>query len=90
MNMRNIESKIVIAAALQDKQTIVDIHSELSNTKAKMDRWFNKYLDLYGEKLDTADRKDPIRKLYNSKFDEYSNVSRVLKVAEIYMKENNV
>lgn len=88
--MRNIESKIVIAAALQDKQTIVDIHSELSNTKAKMDRWFNKYLDLYGEKLDTADRKDPIRKLYNSKFDEYSNVSRVLKVAEIYMKENNV
>lgn len=88
--MRNIESKIVIAAALQDKQTIVDIHSELSNTKAKMDRWFNKYLDLYGEKLDTADRKDPIRKLYNSKFDEYSDVSRVLKVAEIYMKENNV
>ena len=81
-----MESKIVVAAALHDQETICNIYIELSNAKMKMDRWFDKFLDRFSDDLDKIDRNDPIKKLYNSKFDEYSKVSRTLRVAEIYMK----
>ena len=86
MNTSSMESKIVVAAALHDQDTIRDIYIELSNDKMKMDRWFDKFLDRFSDDLDKIDRNDPIKKLYNSKFDEYSKVSRTLRVAEIYMK----
>ena len=86
MNTRMIESRIVTAAALHDQQTIHDIYVELSNTKLKMDRWFDKFLDRFNEDLEKIDRNDPIKKLYNSKFDEYSNISRTIRIAETYMK----
>ena len=86
MNMRQIESKIIIAKDLRDTATINEIYIELSNEKAKMDRWFDKFLDMFDEKLSNCDRSDPVKKLYNSKFEEYSKLSRAMKLAETYMK----
>lgn len=86
MNIRSIESQIVTAHDLQDLQTINDIYIELCNTKIKMDRWFDKFLDKFSEDLDRVDRNNPIKKLYHTKFNEYSDISRAMKVAENYMK----
>lgn len=86
MNMRQIESKIIIAKDLRDTATINEIYIELSNEKAKMDRWFDKFLDMFDEKLSNCDRSDPVKKLYNSKFEEYTKLSRAMKLAETYMK----
>jgi hypothetical protein len=86
MNTNSIESRIVVAHALRDTQTISDIYMELTSAKLKMDRWFDKFLDRFSSDLDSVDRTDPIKKLYNSKFDEYSNVSRAIRIAENYMK----
>lgn len=86
MNLRQIESQIIAAKDLKDKAFINDAFVKLSNEKAKMDRWFDKYLDMFDEKLSTCDRNDPVKKLYNTKFDEYSRLSRTLKLAESYMK----
>ena len=86
MNLRNIESKIIIAKDLNDKDTINEIYIELSNDKQKMDRWFDKFLDMFDQKLTECDRNDPVKKLYNTKFEEYSKISRAMKLAESYMK----
>ena len=86
MNVRSIESRIVTAAALHDQETIREIYIELSNTKLRMNRWFDKFLDRFDQDLNTVDRSNPIKKLYNSKFDEYSDVARTIKIAENYMK----
>ena len=87
MNTKNIESKIIAAAHMRDFKTISEIYVEMSNVKAKLDRWFDKYLDMFDEKLATCDSSDPVKKLYNAKFDEYSNISRVLKVAQSYINQ---
>ena len=87
MNTKSIESKIIAAAHLRDFDTIRDVYVEMTNVKLKMDRWFDKYLDMFDEKLSTCDRNDPVKKLYNAKFDEYSRVSHVLKVAQSYMNQ---
>lgn len=86
MNIRNIESEILFANAYNDKETIGKYYIELSNEKAKMDRWFDKFLDKFSDKLSDCNRSDPVKKMYNVKFDEYTQVSRVLTIAEKYMK----
>lgn len=86
MNLQHIESKIVTAANLRELDVVREIYIELSSEQMKMNRWFDKYLDRFSEKLDQVDRNDPIKKLYNSKFDEYSRISRAMKIAESYMK----
>jgi hypothetical protein len=83
---KSYQNQIVIAAALKDKQTIQSIHAELTSILRKMDYWFDMFLDRFDEKLSSCDRSDPVKKLYNSKFEEYSNISRTIKVAEYYMK----
>ena len=89
MNTKSIESKIIAAAHLRDFQAIEEIYVDMSNAKIKMDRWFDKYLDMFDEKLATCDRNDPVKKLYNAKFDEYSRINHVIKVAQSYMNQNS-
>lgn len=86
MNMRQIESQIIQARAYNDRAAIGEILIELTNQRSKMDRWFDKYLDMFDEKLSECDRNDPVKKLYNTKFDEYSKLQRTIKLAESYMK----
>ena len=86
VNLYTVESEIVTAAALRDMDKIREIYIELSSSRSKLDRWFDKYLDMFNEKLERVDRNDPIKKLYNTKFDEYSKISRIIRVAENYMK----
>lgn len=87
MNRKNIESRIVEAHTFNQREKLQDIYIELVNLKAKMDRWFDKYLDMFDEKMNTVGRQDPIWKLYHKKSDEYSDVVQTIKTAEYYLKK---
>lgn len=84
--MRNIQRELIIAHASHDLIKIKEIYVELLNDRSKMDRWFNKYLDMFDEKFSDMDYKDPAKKLYNSKFEEYQKNSINIKMAEHYLK----
>lgn len=86
MNTFSLESKLVTAKHLNDRDTLNAIYIDMSNKLAKMDRWFDKFLDMFDDKLSSCDSSDPVKKLYNAKFDEYSQVAKILKMAEIYLK----
>ena len=87
MNRAKIEQDIVLAHTFNNKEKIQDIYVELINTKAKMDRWFNKYLDMFDEKMNSVSRNDPVWKLYHNKSEEYSAVTQTIKTAEYYLKK---
>lgn len=84
--MRNIQSELILAHRYNDKNEIKKLYVELLNDRSKMDRWFNKYLDMFDEKFADMDYKDPAKKLYNSKFQEYQKLSSTIKMAEHYLK----
>ena len=90
LNLNKLESEIVSCAALRDYSRIREIYDDLSAKRMKLDRWFDKYLDMFSEKLEEVEKTDPVKKLYNTKFDQYSGISRVIKVAEVYMRNKNV
>lgn len=84
--MNNIQRELIIAHHTKNVNNIKQIYVGLLNDRAKMDRWFNKYLDMFDEKFADMDWKDPARKLYNSKFEEYQKLSSTIKMAEHYLK----
>lgn len=90
MNRQKVEHNIVTAYTFNNREAIQQIYIDLVNIKAKMDRWFNKYLDMFDDKMAIIKTNDPIWKLYHAKSEEYSDVAQTIKTAEYYLKKNNV
>jgi hypothetical protein len=88
MNRKQIENDIVTAHLYNDRNKIKSIYIDLVNTRGKMDRWFNKYLDMFDEKMNTVKNDDPVWRLYHAKSDEYSKVVQTIKTAEYYLKKS--
>ena len=87
MNRKQIESDIVMAHTFNDYDKLYGIYVELVNSRSKLDRWFNKYLDMFDEKMSKSSRQDPLWKLYHVKHEEYSDISQTIRTAEYYLKK---
>lgn len=87
MNRKYIESEIVSAHTFNNREKLMDIYIELVNNRSKLDRWFDKYLDMFDDKMNSLNRNDPIWKLYHKKSDEYSDLIQTIKTAEYYLKK---
>jgi len=87
MNRKQVESQIVMAHTFNDKSQIQKIYIDLINDRSKLDRWFNKYLDMFDEKMNESKRTDPVWRLYNAKSEEYSDVNMTIRTAEYYLKK---
>lgn len=83
--MKNIESEIIIAYKNHDFESVRNKYVELLNNRSKLDRWFNKYLDMFDDKFSDMDKSDPAKKIYFSKYNEYSDLNRIIKIAEHYL-----
>lgn len=87
MNRKSVEHDIVNAYLFDDHEKLKEIYIDLINIRAKLDRWFNKYLDMFDDKMNATTRTDPVWRLYHAKSDEYSNVIQTIKTAEYYLKK---
>lgn len=87
MNRKQIESQIVMAHTFNDKSQIQKIYIDLINYRSKLDRWFNKYLDMFDEKMNESKSTDPVWRLYNAKSEEYSDVNMTIRTVEYYLKK---
>ena len=50
-----------------------------------MDKWFDKYLDMFDKKMDSSNPDTPIWKLYNTKSQEYSELNEIITTANAYI-----
>lgn len=87
MNRRQIESDIVNAHTFNEREKLMDIYIELVNSRSKMDRWFDKYLDMFDDVMNSRPQTDPIWKLYHKKSNEYSDLVQTIKTAEYFLKK---
>ena len=87
MNRKQIESEMCLYDMYGRREKIEEIYVGLINSKGKLDRWFTKYIDMFDEKMNSLPTSHPIWKLYNVKFDQYSEINQTIKTAEYYMKK---
>lgn len=79
--------KFALCAMDRDLTSLVKIRGSLYKQRQKMDSWFDKYLEMMDKRMDVEKPNTPEWKLYNKKFEEYSELNRVIASAEQYIKK---
>jgi hypothetical protein len=79
--------KFSLCAIDHDVVALEKIRASLLKERHIMDRWFDRFLDMFERKMSTEDVETPIWKLYKSKTKEYSELDSIIKTADIYIKK---
>lgn len=87
LTMNEYYEKFSLCAIDGDLNALVKIRGSLYKQRQKMDAWFDKYLDTVNKRMDPENINTPEWKLYNKKFEEYSELNRVIQSAEQYIKK---
>jgi hypothetical protein len=88
--MQSQYNKIISLATDGKYNEIKDVRHELLVERMQMDKFFSKYLNKLGGKMDFNSPNTPIWKLYRAKMTEYSELERTIKAADYYIKKSHV
>lgn len=83
----NIERDIITAATFHEWNKILEIKDNIFKERCKLDKWFDRYLNMFEEKLQTCSNTDPVKVLFKRKSDEYEHVNRLMRVVEFYLSK---
>ncbi len=79
--------KFALCAYDRDLAALQRIRGTLLKERQKMDRWFDKYLEMFDRKMDSTKIDTPEWKMYNKKSEEYSTVNGLIRSADVYIKK---
>ena len=81
------QEKFSLCAMDNDIVALEKIHLSLIKQRKVMDRWFDKYLDMFDRKMNPEETDTPVWKLYKSKSREYSELNEVITTANAYINK---
>jgi len=81
------QEKFSLCAMDNDIAALEKIHLSLIKQRKVMDRWFDKYLDMFDRKMNPEETDTPVWKLYKSKSREYSELNEVITTANAYINK---
>lgn len=84
--MREIQREVLTASS----ERLNELYIKMQNRRVQLDKWFDMFLDKFDTKLDDARRDDPVRRLYNTKMDEYSDLTKTMRITEAAMRGQHV
>ena len=79
--------KFQLCAEDDDIPALEKIRTVLVKERTVMDRWFDKFLEMFERKMSTEDLDTPIWKLYKTKTKEYSELNGIIKTADNYLNK---
>ena len=79
--------KFSLCAIDHDLPALERIRSSLVDERKVMDKWFDKYLDMFEKKMSPDETDTPIWKLYKTKSKEYSELNGIITTADVYIKK---
>ena len=88
MNVIETERKISQAYNIGDIQAIISEKENLLQQREKLNRWFDRYLDLFSNGMEKLNKNDPVWKLYDKKFATYQEVSHAITTANYFLEKS--
>lgn len=70
-----------------DVKSLEKIRMALIKERTLLDRWFDKYLEMFERKMSSDSTDTPVWKLYKSKSNEYSELNGIITTADAYIKK---
>jgi hypothetical protein len=71
----------------RDVKALENIRGSLLKERTLLDRWFDKYLDMFERKMSSDNTDTPVWKLYKTKSNEYSELNGIITTANAYIKK---
>jgi hypothetical protein len=71
----------------RDVKALENIRGSLLKERTLLDRWFDKYLDMFERKMSSDNTDTPVWKLYKTKSNEYSELNGIITTANVYIKK---
>lgn len=79
--------KFSLCALDRDVESLEKIRIALLKERTLLDRWFDKYLDMFERKMSSENTDTPVWKLYRTKSNEYSELNGIITTADAYIKK---
>jgi hypothetical protein len=79
--------KFSLCAIDHDVVALEKIRTTLIRERTIMDRWFDKFLDMFERKMSTEDLETPVWKLYKTKTKEYHELNGIITTANVYIRK---
>lgn len=82
-DVKDLERKMRAAVKVNDHTLISSIVSEATTKEKELNHWFDRYIDLFDTVLndENVHKSDPVKRLYNHKYDLYLRVIEVISTA---------
>lgn len=69
-----------------NKQELIRVKGELEKNLKEVDVFFEEYLELFSEQMNSASKNDPVWKAYNDQYKAYENIKHSLKLTNHYLR----
>lgn len=87
LSLIEVRDKISLCVLDRDLDALVKVRDGLNKDLKVMDKWFDKYIDMMDRKMKPETPNTPEWKLYNRKFEEYSELKTIIKTADSYVRK---
>ena len=68
-----------------NKQELIRVKGELEKNLKEVDVFFEEYLELFSEQMNSASKTEPVWKANNDKYKAYENIKHNLKLTNHYL-----
>lgn len=68
-----------------NKQELIRVKGELEKNLKEVDLFFEEYLELFSEQMNSAGKNEPVWKAYNDQYKAYENIKHSLKLTNHYL-----
>ena len=87
LSITEMRDKVSLCVIDRDYDALTKIHNFLLTQSKIMDKWFDKYLDMFEKKMKPDEPNTNIWKMYHSKSNEYSELQSLIRTTDAYLRK---
>lgn len=85
ISLTEMRDKISLCVIDHDLPALTKVRDALVYEGKVMDKWFDKYLDMFEKTMKPEQPKTKVWNLYHSKSEEYSKLQNLIRTADVYV-----
>lgn len=90
VELNKISSELPMLSLDRNVKKMTEYKTYLTSHREKLDRWFDKYLDMFDKDMKPEEGTTPVWNMYRKKYKEYEELESVLKTTEFYLSKARV
>lgn len=87
IELNKIQSELPMLSLQRDVKKLSEYKTFLTTQREKLDRWFDKYLDMFDKDMKPDNGTTAVWNMYRKKYREYNEIDSCLKSTEYFLSK---